>query len=190
MRKFFLSLSFIIFVLGVASYYYYLKTGNLFGLDKTIFSNGTSFISSSEIANGGQIPITETCDWKNVSPSLIFDRIPSDAKSLAVVVEDVTTKPKPFTHYLLFNINPTTLEIQSDQVPDEAIVGTNDFGNSKYEGPCPPQGETHDYYFKLYTLDKILDLSDMSKRPDFDKAIEGHVLSKGSFHGLYTRVAN
>ena len=40
-----------------------------------------------------------------------------------------------------------------------AKQGKNDFANLGYGGPAPPKGNPHRYYFKLYALDKVLDLS-------------------------------
>jgi len=62
----------------------------------------------------------------------------------------------------------------------------DDFGRNSYGGPCPPFG-THHYHFKLYALDTQLDLSPSSKKSDFEKAIEGHILDFAELVGIYQR---
>jgi len=62
----------------------------------------------------------------------------------------------------------------------------NDFGKSRYGGPCPPSG-THRYFFKIFALDKELDLPAGSKRAQLDTAIKGHVIAQGELMGRYSR---
>jgi Raf kinase inhibitor-like YbhB/YbcL family protein len=58
-----------------------------------------------------------------------------------------------------------------------------------YDGPCPPWNDTipHHYVFTLYALDvDKCPVSGSFKGPDVLAAIEGHVLAKASFTGLYS----
>ena len=48
-----------------------------------------------------------------------------------------------------------TLKLEGDL---SARQGKNDFGKIGYGGPCPPRG-THRYIFRLYALDRLLDLA-------------------------------
>ena len=66
------------------------------------------------------------------------------------------------------------------------MQGVNDFGKSKYSGPCPPPG-IHRYYFKLYALDTTLALPPTSKRKAVDSAIKGHIIAEATLMGRYAR---
>jgi hypothetical protein len=58
-----------------------------------------------------------------------------------------------------------------------------------YDGPCPPWNDTipHHYVFTLYALDiEKCPVSGHFTGPDVLKAIEGHVLDKAAFTGLYS----
>jgi Raf kinase inhibitor-like YbhB/YbcL family protein len=66
------------------------------------------------------------------------------------------------------------------------VEGTNDFGKSGYGGPCPPAG-THRYYFRIFALDRELDLPFGAKRAQIDAAIKGHVIAQGELMGRYSR---
>ena len=71
-------------------------------------------------------------------------------------------------------------------MPQEASEGTTDYGKTGYGVPCPPSGE-HRYFFKVYALDCKLDLSSNTRKPDLERAMEGHILDKAELVGLYSR---
>ena len=66
-------------------------------------------ISSAAIAHGGSIPKRYTCDGADVSPPLAWSGVPSNAQSLALIVEDPDA-PDPkapkntWIHWILYNI--------------------------------------------------------------------------------------
>ena len=67
-----------------------------------------------------------------------------------------------------------------------AMEGTTSWKATKYGGPCPPSG-THRYFFKIYALDKQLDLGSETTKPALLAAMEGHVLDHGELMGTYER---
>src|SRR4029077_19036212 len=71
------------------------------------------------------------------------------AKSLVLIVDDPDAPGGNFTHWLIWNIVPDLSEIVANKLPAHALQGVNDFGKSRYSGPCPPAG-VHRYYFRLY----------------------------------------
>ena len=64
--------------------------------------------------------------------------------------------------------------------------GFNDFGTIGYRGPCPPGG-THRYYFKVYALDKEIQMPAKISKSELLKAMNGHILDEGQLMGLYIR---
>jgi hypothetical protein len=76
--------------------------------------------------------------------------------------------------------------IKEDSTPSGATVGRNDAGTAKYVGPSPPSG-THRYCFRLYALDKKLDLPAGSVRPDLEDAMRDHILDRAELLGRYAR---
>jgi Raf kinase inhibitor-like YbhB/YbcL family protein len=64
---------------------------------------------------------------------------------------------------------------------------TNDFGNIGYDGPAPPKGKPHRYFFKLYALAVNLDLPTGATKADLEKAMKGHILAEGQLMGTYKR---
>jgi hypothetical protein len=67
-------------------------------------------------------------------------------------------------------------------VRHKGVQGANDFGKSGYRGPCPPPG-THRYSFKIFALDRELDLRSGAKRSQVDAAMKGHVIAQGELVG-------
>jgi hypothetical protein len=56
-----------------------------------------------------------------------------------------------------------------------------------YDGPCPPRGKPHRYFFKLYALDTLLDLKPGATKSDVLKVMQSHILAEGQLMGTYQR---
>ena len=142
-------------------------------------------ITSSAFQQGGNIPPKFTCTGSDTSPPLQIAGVPSEAKSLVLIADDPDAPGGVFTHWLVWNIPPQTNSISEGSAP-KGVHGTNDFGKSGYKGPCPPPG-THRYSFKVFALDRELDLRSGAKRSQVDAAIKGHVIAQGELVGRYAR---
>jgi Raf kinase inhibitor-like YbhB/YbcL family protein len=142
-------------------------------------------ITSSAFQEAGNIPSKFTCDGTDTSPPLQIADIPSEAKSLALIVDDPDAPGGLFTHWTVWNIPRQISAVEEGGAP-KGMQGTNDFGKSGYGGPCPPSG-THRYYFKIFALDRELDLPFGAKRGQLDAAMKGHVVAQGALMGRYSR---
>src|SRR3982750_3862946 len=134
-------------------------------------------ITSSAFQQGENIPSKFTCDGGDTSPPLQIAEVPSGAKSLALVVDDPDAPSGLFTHWIVWNISPQTNVIAEGSAP-KGVQGKNDFGKPAYGGPCPPSG-THRYYFRIFALDRELDLPARTTRGQLDSAMKGHVIAQG-----------
>ena len=142
-------------------------------------------ITSSAFQQGGNIPSKFTCDGANTSPALQISGILAEAKTLVLIVDDPDAPSGLFTHWMAWNISPQTSTVAEGSTP-KGVHGTNDFGKSGYGGPCPPSG-MHRYYFKIFALDRELDLPAGAKRGQLDAAMKGHVVAQGELMGRYAR---
>src|SRR5216684_6349157 len=124
-------------------------------------------ISSPAFQEGGTIPEKFSKNGQNVNPELRIEGAPAEAKSLALIVDDPDAPGGLFTHWLVWNIDPKTTAVEENGAPSNSVQGKNDFGKSGYGGPCPPSG-THRYFFKIFALDRQLDLAAGSKRAQLD----------------------
>ena len=80
-----------------------------------------------------------------------------------------------------------------EDVPKEGVLkegsvqGNNSWGKIGYNGPCPPPGKPHRYFFKLYALDVMLDLEQGATKEQVLKAMEGHIIGQAKLMGLFRR---
>src|SRR6516225_9727459 len=141
-------------------------------------------VTSPAFQAGGDIPAKFTCNGANVNPELKINGVPSEAKSLVLIVDDTDAPRGLFTHWIVWNIDPKTSDIRENSAPAGGIQGTNDFGKRNYGGPCPPSG-THRYFFKILALDTKLDLKASARRAELDAAMHGHTLAQGDLMARY-----
>jgi Raf kinase inhibitor-like YbhB/YbcL family protein len=146
---------------------------------------GKMTIVSPAFSKGGNIPSRFTCDGGNTSPPLQISGVPAEAKTLVLIVDDPDAPGGLFTHWLVWNIAPQINSI-AEGAPPKGAHGTNDFGKSGYGGPCPPSG-AHRYYFRIFALDRELDLRSGAKRHQLEAAMKGHVVAQGELMGRYSR---
>jgi Raf kinase inhibitor-like YbhB/YbcL family protein len=144
-------------------------------------------ITSTAFENGTPIPKRFTGDDADVSPPLAWAEPPSGTKSLALICDDPDAPRGAWVHWVLFNL-PANLRGLPEGAPvGDAVDGTNDFGNLGYGGPAPPKGKPHRYFFKLYALNKTLDLPAGATKDEVLAACKGHVLAEGEWMGTYQR---
>lgn len=135
------------------------------------------------------IPTRYTCDGDNISPRILFGDVPQEAKSLVLIMDDPdATGGGTFTHWTVWNIRPETTEIAESWVPNGVVEGKTDFGKTGYGGPCPPKGNApHRYFFRVYVLNKMLELSSGTPRGRLEQAMSGGIIEKAECIGLYGR---
>jgi Raf kinase inhibitor-like YbhB/YbcL family protein len=148
-------------------------------------------VTSSAFTEGGMIPSKYSADGQDISPPLMWEGIPDGTKSFTLISDDPDAPARTWVHWVIWNIPADATELAEDVPPDADLSdgskqGITDFGTHGYGGPAPPSG-THRYYFKIYALDKKLDLPGSSKKPDLLKAMEGHILAQGQLTGKYKR---
>ena len=148
-----------------------------------------------------------TCHGGDMSPPLSWKGWPEDTQSFVLISEDADHETGIWVHWVLHNIPvgvskldagiPTTTET----LPDGTTQGTNDFRNIGYNGPCIPLKvrsytsqpslekhgpPPHRFYFRLYALDTILNLSPGAKKTEVVSAMENHILAQTETMGKNT----
>ena len=150
-------------------------------------------ISSPAFASGAEIPKANTCQGADVSPLLTWIDNPPQTISFALIVDDPDAPAgSTWVHWVMWNI-PAATHLLPENVPKSgqlnsgAMQGRNDFGKTGYNGPCPPPGKVHRYYFRLYALDAKLTLQPGATRQELDAAMKGHIIGKAEHMGTYRR---
>ena len=139
-----------------------------------------------------EFPPTHTCDGENLSPRFTLKGL--KAVSVAVMAYNPFEKSCcSFTPWIIWNLPPVP-EIPAGiprqgtvTEPITAIQGITDHGILGYTGPCPPHGAMIRYQFKVYGLDRMLDLGPGSDKHALVSAMKGHVLQFGETVAICSR---
>jgi len=136
---------------------------------------------------GSKIPSKYTCNGNDVSPPIAWENPPEGTESFVLIVDDPDAPSGTFTHWILWNLPKDKRSLEENT--SEGTPGRNDFGKVGYRGPCPPRGHgPHRYFFKLYAIDiPSLNLKKGSPRSSLEKAMEGHIIKKAEYMGIYER---
>ncbi|MTI18724.1 YbhB/YbcL family Raf kinase inhibitor-like protein [Rhodobacteraceae bacterium RKSG542] len=150
-------------------------------------------LTSGEVTNGetfkpGQIYNSWGCTGDNKSPELTWSNVPEGTKSFAVTMYDPDAPTgSGWWHWVVIDIPESARELQLDagsegggNLPDGAMMLTNDFGFKGYGGACPPpNSKPHNYEITVYALD----IPKIEVKPSASPAMAGyfilqHVLGK------------
>ena len=149
-------------------------------------------VTSPAFENEKPIPSRYTCDGQDVSPPLEWAAGPMGTESYALIMDDPDAPGGTWVHWIAWNIKGTKLpEDEATQDMAESPLGqirhgTNSWERIGYGGPCPPSG-THRYFFKVYALDRELDLGSDATKQALVAAMESHTLDHGELMGTYAR---
>jgi len=135
-------------------------------------------LTSSDFQEGSEIPKKFGYKHENEQPNVEFSSIPSEAKTLAIIMDDpdaMKAVGKVWVHWLTYH---------SVAEPNSKIEGKTDFGEIGYGGPAPPDGQ-HTYIFKGYALDTVLDLKEGYSKQELENAMEGHILDQVKLTGTF-----
>ncbi len=135
-------------------------------------------ITSSAFRDRDDIPAQYGCKGGGAKPPLAVSGVTPAAKSLVLIVDDPDAPGGTFTHWIVWNIPPSSTALTG------GVEGRNSAGSTGYTPPCPPAGEHH-YHYKVLALDTTLSLPAGSDRDALMRALEGHVLGRGELVGRY-----
>jgi Raf kinase inhibitor-like YbhB/YbcL family protein len=155
--------------------------------------------------DGGVIPIKYSQAGDQVSPALMWSNVPTGTVSFVInmIDPDVAiqkgTETQP--HWIFWNIPGTVAGLPEGIKPGgELPDGSRQISASglQYRGPgAGANGPMHHYTFELYALDVKIDVTASSNaqpvaaaletRAAVMKAMQGHVLGKAVYVGLFRR---
>jgi Raf kinase inhibitor-like YbhB/YbcL family protein len=141
------------------------------------------------------LPSDYSCDGNDISPAIEIEGVNTKiSKSLAILVNDPDgSGGGGFVHWIAWNME--LVRIIPEKIPKDPMVtfplkvvqGRNSFGRIGYNGPCPPKGQTHRYFFKVYGLDTELSLASGATKDKLVRAMEGHIVQYGETYVTYGR---
>jgi Raf kinase inhibitor-like YbhB/YbcL family protein len=153
-------------------------------------------LTSAAFKAKASIPKKHSCEGEDLSPALSWTGVPPKAQSLAIIMDDPDAPPGTWVHWVLYDLPAQAKGLDEGAAKKETLPngakqglcwGVDEFDRVGYYGPCPPPGKPHRYFFKLYALDKRLDLAARATKDELLKAMKGHVLAQADLVGLYQR---
>lgn len=145
-------------------------------------------LTSPAFDDSGRIPERYTGDGADLSPPLRWKGVPDGAEVLALIVEDPDAPGGTFTHWVAGDFDAIINGIDEGEVPSSAVEGTNDFDETGWRGPLPPEGDgPHRYYFLLYAANQPLNLQPGATADELRAALEGKLIARGELVGTYSR---
>jgi Raf kinase inhibitor-like YbhB/YbcL family protein len=149
-------------------------------------------LRTADFGNGANIPRTFTCDGEDRSPALEWSGAPSGTKALALIADDPDAPAGTWVHWVIYNIPASAHSLaggveKKEQLADGSRQGRNDFRKIGYNGPCPPPGKAHRYFFKLYALNAEVTLAAGATKVELEHAMDGHILAQAEWMGRYRR---
>jgi Raf kinase inhibitor-like YbhB/YbcL family protein len=153
--------------------------------------SNTLKLASDAFEHHGKIPGKHTGEGEDVSPAMSWEGAPEGTKSFAIICHDPDAplvKPGTygFSHWVLYNLPASTSSLAEGS--NDGTAGSNDFGNTGYGGPMPPEGHgRHHYYFWILALDSEPDLEGGLSLEEFLEKVEPYVLGMNRLIGTYKR---
>lgn len=146
-------------------------------------------LTSPAFEDGERIPEEYGYSAANTNPPLEIANVPAETESLLLIVDDPDAEDpagKVWDHWVVWDIPPDITQIPEGWDPADtgATEGQNDYGETGWGGPNPPDRE-HTYRFLLYALDAELGLSPSAGKDDTYDAAGGHVVEKAELTGTY-----
>ena len=149
--------------------------------------------------DGDPIPAKYTQAGEQVSPPLTWTNTPPNTASFVLHFHDPDVARNRTSddqvHWLVWNIPATTTSLP-EGVPQGADLPDGSHQTSAsgpvYRGPgAPATGPQHHYTFEIYALDTKLDVAvgadAFETRANVMKAMQGHILGKAVYVGLFRR---
>jgi hypothetical protein len=156
-------------------------------------------LTTNAFPDGGVIPPKYTQAGEQVSPALTWTNAPPGTQSFVLHMHDLEVARNKTSddqvHWVVWNI-PASATGLPEGVPHGADLkdGSHQISASgpQYRGPgAPANGPMHHYTFEIYALDSKIDVPASSDafetRANVMKAIQGHILGKAVYMGLFHR---
>jgi len=162
-------------------------------------------LTVSGFPDGGEIPVKFSqaapgaAPGEGTSPAISWTNVPAGTQSFFLNMRDMDVSRNKTTddqaHWVVWNI-PASVTSLPEGVPKGPKLSNGAYQFSAtgqmYRGPgAGANGPKHHYMFELYALDTTLDVQPAAdafeSRANVMKAIQGHILGKAVYGGLFRR---
>jgi Raf kinase inhibitor-like YbhB/YbcL family protein len=131
------------------------------------------------------------CGGENISPQLSWSGAPAGTRSFVLTMIDTSVEPAGWSHWVVVDIpaNVTSLSRGFKTLPGAARQLQSNFGDSHYDGPCPPAGSgLHRYELTVWALAKTgFSVSGETTGTELKAALAAAALDHATLSGSVTR---
>ena len=172
-----------------------LRTKVLAAPKVTSQASTTFTVGSPDFSNGGLLPKANTCDGTGISPALTFSGVPSNAQSLAVIMDTIPGPLRPgevdignHFYLILYDIPANTILIPAGAT-NIGTLGQNFQGKKLgYTPPCSQGSGLKEYTITAFALSEKLNLNpSQATESAILKAVEGKTIAKSLLVAKYQR---
>lgn len=152
----------------------------------------TMQLTTTAFPLGGTLPLVHTADGPDVSPALAWSGAPAGTRAFALIMDDPDAPVGLWTHWVVFDLPGDATRLEASQprtatLPGGGRQGRNTWGNLGWNGPSPPPGKAHRYFFRIYALGAPLGLPPGATVAQVKAAMQDKVLAEGTLMGTYGR---
>jgi phosphatidylethanolamine-binding protein (PEBP) family uncharacterized protein len=155
-------------------------------------SNGTFVLHSSEVADGGNLPIDYTGEGSGATLPLTWQGAPAGTKSYALIMDHLTPDGQMKGYWTMWDI-PGNLTSLPKNVKNVGKIGVGFKGEIGYEPPKSKGPGAKTYVLHLYALStppNIKEAPSSVNREVLLAAIKDNILATADLHVIYTRKAS
>lgn len=154
--------------------------------DAKTLGRGGFALSSPAFKAGEELdPCFTAKEEDAVAPPIEWSAPPPGSQELVVIVEDATdTSAAPMCHWLVWGLAGQRGKLLEGEVPPR--TGKNAHGNSEWQLPDPPEGETRHYVFQIFATDLPLTLMPGASREELIASIKGFVTACDVIYAPFT----
>ena len=154
-------------------------------------------ITIADFPDGGHIPTKYTCaaGQNSPSPAMSWTGAPANTQSYVVILHDPDpvlqgSSTNDVLHWAIFDIPGDAKGLSEGVKNGDQADGAKNINNlggfAGYMGPCAPPGHgDHHYTFEVYALNAKLGLPATTSRADLMAAMNGKVIAKGVYIGMF-----
>ena len=149
-------------------------------------------IHSTDLAPNAAIPKAFTADGGDRSPALAWDGAPQGTQAYALIMDDPDAPGGTGVHWVVYDLPAGSTGLapgqpRSENLPGGGRQGMNSWPHLGWNGPAPPPGRAHRYFFHLYALGAPLGLAPRATAAQVRQAMQGKLLAEASLMGTYGR---
>lgn len=149
-------------------------------------------ITTSSFTAGEPLPAALTADGEDRSPALAWSGAPAATRAYALICEDPDAPAGLWTHWAAYDIPAAVQALEAGQprtpqLPCGGRQGLNTWGRLGWNGPSPPPGKPHRYFFRIYALSAPLGLESGVPVAILKQAMRDKVIAEGAVMGTYRR---